>query len=139
MAQATSDRETLVTLKLQKAPVTEALDELARQSGIAIVITPEGLWRDGRGGQPPTVTVDFTRAPFWIVCSELLRQASLMPVVNNTDGASQITLQRQPGGMQAPLKQSYKDGVLFVAVGVTHAHRLDYTRSTQVVDEFEIA
>ena len=133
-ALASPGRATFVTLRLDRAPLSEALAALSAQSGIPFRVASRGhASPDAPPGEVPahlTVSVDATRRPFWEVLAEVCAQAGLRPDAVNRDGG--FLLLAWPGGHLAKwsAKWTHVHGAaVVVAVSASGHGQLDYARA----------
>jgi hypothetical protein len=101
-------KPTLVSLRVQDAPVDQVLADLAKQAQTQIILpasTPGrrgGMGMGGAGVGAPTsqpvaaVTLDVQRQPFWTVLRQVCSQAGLAPLTASTEGQRGVTVHVAP-------------------------------------------
>lgn len=122
---------TRVTLPAGVLPADQALEAVARQSGLRLQLVPIDLWP---AGAAPVVTVEPGRQPLWQVVRELCRQLSLEPAI--TDEGFRLTPSPGCGLVRGPAAVS--GPVLVVASRVSHQRAIDLNQGGFRTDDFTL-
>jgi hypothetical protein len=134
---ASSAEMTLVTLKLNDVPATDAINALAKAADVPIGILG-ATDRSERFGPPRNVTIDVQRQPFWILLNEICRQGGYAPQLVDSSSRAKVAVGRIPGTMPPQLPQSYANGFLTFITSANHTHTLDYNRPERVANAFTV-
>ena len=121
----------VVTLHVRDGAVRKVVEELSRQAGAVLPLTPPDLFDQT---PLPPVTLDVERQPFWTALEELSRKTGLEPMASPDDPYPRLVLGLNGGGFwQEPHVVS---GPLVVfANEVERNHSVELRRSTP--GEFE--
>lgn len=91
-------RPATVTVHVRDVPVRQALDQLAKQAGAVLPLSPPELFDQN---PLPPVTLEIDRQPFWVALEEFGRKTHLEPLASPDDPYPRLVLGLGNGGFWA--------------------------------------